>query len=250
MYDTDSYLKHIGFSGTPNPDLATLRDLHRRHQIRFHYDNGDISSVDFVEFDKDTVFDRIVVQGRGGICTDLNLLFHQLLRDLGFQVRLLSASMLLPGGVWGPDVEHMVIAVTVDGGDWLADVGNGGISIVEPLPLAGPPQTQQGIAFRVVRQGGFELFQYKTRHKVWRSAYRFTLEPRDPGDWRVLAEMIGDKDERFVRRRRRGTENGQVVQIANTLLSVQDGVERARPIRSAEELEQVTNDYFQPAAAE
>ncbi|MER5361255.1 arylamine N-acetyltransferase [Streptomyces sp. NPDC002785] len=251
MFDKDTYLEYIGYSGTaPAADLATLRDIHRRHQIRFHYDNGFIHSTDFVDFDADAVFETIVLKGRGGICTDLNLLFHRLLGELGYEVKLLSASMQLLGGAWGPEVEHMVMVVTIDGEDWLVDVGNGGISIVDPLPLSGETQTQQGIEFRLVRQGEFHLLEYKTRQKAWRIAYRFTTRPRDPGDWRVLADLIGAQEDRFVRRRRRGTENGQVVQIANIFLSIEDGVERPRPIRNDEELQKINVTYFQPATAQ
>ncbi|GIF15029.1 amide synthase [Actinoplanes teichomyceticus] len=248
MFDKETYLDHIGHRGAAPADLATLRDIHHRHQTRFHYDNGYIRTTDFVEFDPDTVFGTIVLKGRGGICTDLNLLFHRLLTELGYDVALLSASMQLAGGQWGPDVEHMVMVVALDGQDWLVDVGNGGISIAEPVPLSGETVTQHGVDFRVTRQGGHHRLEYRTRQKPWRNAYRFTTQPRDPGDWRVLAELIAAQpEERFVRRRRRGTANGQVVQIANILLAIEDGVERPRPIRTEQELREIDATYFQPA---
>jgi amide synthase len=249
LFDRETYLDHIGGTGVaPVADLATLRDIHRRHQMRFHYDNGFIRTTDFVEFDADTVFDAVVRKGRGGICTDLNLLFHRLLGELGYDVKLLSASMQLAGCGWGPDVEHMVMMVTLDGRDWLVDVGNGGISIADPLPLSGETVTQQGVGFRVTSSGSHHRLEYRTRHKPWRNAYRFTTQARDPGDWRVLADLIAAQpEERFVRRRRRGTSTGQVVQIANVFIAVEDGIERPRPIRNDDELREIEATYFDPA---
>lgn len=63
----------------------------------------------------------------GGTCYANNYYLSRLLGHLGFKVRLCGASMSRP------DV-HAVIIVTLEGRDWLVDVGYGA-PLLEPLPL-------------------------------------------------------------------------------------------------------------------
>lgn len=246
MFDKNEYLECLGFTGTPEPTLATLREIHRKHQMRLPYDSGFALGMQNADFDLDAAFETIVLSGRGGICIELNFLFHRLLVELGFDVEVLSASTLFPGGEWGPDVEHMVMRVNIDGEDWLADAGHAGISIVEPLPFSGAVAVQDGIEFRLTRRGEYHVLEYKTRGKDWRDAYRFLPVTRTTADWAGWRDDLipVPQDGPRPRRRRRVIENGQVMLTANLLVSVEDGQERLRLLRDADELEKVADTYW------
>ncbi|WP_322756750.1 arylamine N-acetyltransferase family protein [Frankia sp. Cas3] len=246
MFDKNEYLEYLGFSETPDASLATLREIHRKHQIRIPYDSGYCLDKDNPDFDLDAQFETIVLSGRGGICVELNFLFSRLLVELGFDVQVLSASTLFPGGEWGPDIEHMVMRVTIDGEDWLADTGHAGISIMEPLPFSGKTLVQNGIEFRLTRRGEYYVLDYKTLGKDWRDIYRFLPLTRTTADWAgwrdaLIAELQGEPRPR---RRRRVIDNGQVMLTENLFVSVEDGHERLRLSRDENELEKVVNTYW------
>lgn len=246
MFDKDKYLQYLGYTGKPEPTLATLREIHRKHQMRLPYDSGFALGMDNADFDLDAVFETIVLSGRGGICIELNFLFHRLLVELGFEVQVLSASTLFPGGEWGPDVEHMVMRVTIEGQDWLADAGHAGISIVEPLPFSGRTEVQDGVGFRLTRRGEYHVLEYQTRGKAWRDAYRFLPITRTTADWDGWRDDLVPvpQDGPRPRRRRRVTDNGQVMLTANLFVSVEDGVERLRPLRDKDELQKIIDTYW------
>ena len=40
MFDIDSYLKHLGYTGTREPTAENLRELHLRHMITVPFDKS------------------------------------------------------------------------------------------------------------------------------------------------------------------------------------------------------------------
>jgi N-hydroxyarylamine O-acetyltransferase len=119
-----------------------------------------------------------VGQRRGGFCYELNGLFAWLLRELGFEVQLLSAGVMGAGGEFGPPFDHMALAVTLEE-RWLADVGFGD-SFVDPLRLESPTvQAQTNGTYHLVSDddGSRVLFRAR-RSEEPRPQYRIF-----PGTW-------------------------------------------------------------------
>ena len=54
---------------------------------------------------------KIVDEGRGGFCYELNGLFDELLRYVGFKTRLISARVFREDGTTGPEFDHAAIIV-------------------------------------------------------------------------------------------------------------------------------------------
>jgi amide synthase len=245
MFSTEKYLECLGYEGPAEATVAALREIHRRHQMALPFDAGYVSELAGTTWDLDAVFDTVVPTGRGGVCVELNLLLHRLLVELGFEVRILSAGTPLPRGAWGPDVEHMALHVRIDGGDWLADVGHAGVSPAEPLRISEEIQEQDGVGFRLIRQDAYHVVQYRTRNRDWRPAYRFLPQPRDVTDWLAGYDVDDALPPRLgPRRRRRVTDNGQVMLTANLFLAVEDGQERLSLLRDEDELEKVIATYW------
>jgi N-hydroxyarylamine O-acetyltransferase len=88
--DTTAYLHRIHYHGRLDPTSATLRALHRAHLHAVPFENLDIHLGRPIALDEATLFDKIVVRRRGGLCYELNGLFAALLRSLGFNVTLRS----------------------------------------------------------------------------------------------------------------------------------------------------------------
>jgi len=130
--DTTRYLQRIGYDGPLTPDAATLTGLHRSHLLAVPFENLDIHWGNPILLDLDRIYDKVVGQGRGGFCYELNGLFGALLRELGFSVEMVSARVHKDGDSYGPEFDHMALLVEVDHEMWLADVGFGKF-VLEPL---------------------------------------------------------------------------------------------------------------------
>src|SRR5688572_25727353 len=106
--NTGDYLSRIGFAGTPAPDLATLRSLQRAHLATVPFENLDIHWHHPIVPDTTKFYDKIVSRGRGGFCYELNGLFNELLRAIGYATRIVSARVF-NGTIHGPEFDHAAI---------------------------------------------------------------------------------------------------------------------------------------------
>ena len=128
------YLARIGIDAVSGAaDDQTLCLLQRQHLMNVPFENLDIHWKRPIVLDTDKFYQKIVEGKRGGFCYELNGMFNELLCDIGFQTRLVSARVFnVDSREFGPEFDHMVIIVSVDGKEYLTDVGFGDF-IAEPL---------------------------------------------------------------------------------------------------------------------
>ncbi|MFF8678153.1 arylamine N-acetyltransferase [Streptomyces sp. NPDC015237] len=150
----DAYLRRLGAEHPARPTLDALRALHLLHLRTVPFENLSVHLGEEIVLEEGRLLDKVVGGRRGGFCYELNGLFGALLAALGYKVTMLAARVYGDGGRLGIPYDHMVLLVrTVDGGEWLADVGFGAHS---HGPLAFGERAEQddtGGTFRVVEAG-------------------------------------------------------------------------------------------------
>ncbi len=196
-----AYLRRIGYDGPLDPTLETLRGLHRAHLLAVPFENLDIPLHRPIALFRDRLFQKIVEYGRGGFCHELNGLFAELLKTLGFDVTLLSARVTINQERVSPEFDHLTLLVILPPAEgskpecWLADVGFGD-SFTEPLRLQngiqdGIEDTQGGYVYRLVevRAGHWSVKRRKIEESAWTGMYDFTLEPRQLSEFSAMCRF-------------------------------------------------------------
>ncbi|MEU3900725.1 arylamine N-acetyltransferase [Streptomyces sp. NPDC045251] len=249
VFDAEEYLRcigHEGGTGQPKPDLDTLRALHKKHLMAIPYNS--VSSltrppsrrgtgVDLVDIDEDATFDAVIAEGHGGGCIQLSRLFFRLLREVGFDAALIGGSTVEGAQLFGTDVEHMLVLVTLDGERWLVDVGYAGPSFLEPLRVGEEIQVQYGVQYRLVEDAGHLVLRRCARGGRWHVVYRFTLTVREPAAW---SEFEGKVNEKLAATEpgagggmllcSRAVDDGQAILKGRRYLTVRDGREQVRTL--------------------
>lgn len=173
MFDLDAYLERIGLSG--RPDLATV---HRAHATSVPFENLDPHAGLPVSVDDADVERKLVAERRGGYCFEQNLLLRSALLELGAEVDMFLARVRLgaPPGTVRPR-SHLVLRVRDDSGDWLADVGFGSGTQLEPIPFAlGVESEQAGWRYRL-REDGPEWALQTMLDGEWADVHGFLRLP-------------------------------------------------------------------------
>ncbi|SEB30155.1 amide synthase [Amycolatopsis tolypomycina] len=244
MFDVETYLQQIGCGGETGVDLETLAKLQKSHLTAIPYSSlayPPRDAVNVVDLDEDDVFVTSIAEAKGGACYHLNRLFHRLLTELGYDVTPLAGSTAEGRETFGTDVEHMFNLVTLDGADWLVDVGYPGPTYVEPLKLSPAVQTQYGSQFRVVEQDSGHAVQRRGAVTRWSTIYTFTTQPREWSDWKELEDnfraLVGDTTRTDTRETLcgRAFDGGQVFLRQRRYLTVTDGREQVRTITDDDE---------------
>ena len=190
--DFQAYSNRIGFTGKAAPDLATLNELHLLHPLAIPFENLSSFTGSGVSLDPAAVFDKLVHRGRGGYCFEQNLLFSTMLRDIGFEVTTHAARVVWMGT---PKTEmprtHKLLKVTIDGVDYIADVGFGGMTMTAPLRLVMDEiQPTPHENFRFTRDGDDYRLSAQLKDG-WKDMYVFDLSTQLPIDF-VLANYFVD----------------------------------------------------------
>ncbi|MES2070110.1 MAG: arylamine N-acetyltransferase [Pseudomonadota bacterium] len=185
------YLHRLGYGGGTAAELGNLRALHRAHMQHVPFENLDIHLGRKIKLTTSALFDKLVLQGRGGFCYELNYLFGELLTSLGFEVQRHSARVYRgqdSDQAFGPDFDHMLLSVTIQGETLIADVGFGD-SFLEALPLQGEPLIQGDAGYAIQRQGSaYVLLQQKQEPPggEWQPQYLFDLTPYEIGAFEAM----------------------------------------------------------------
>lgn len=170
--DVDAYLARIGASRAD--DLAALQAAHLR---TVPFEDYDIHLGIPLSMDADDVFDKIVRRHRGGFCYELNGLFGELLRALGYEVEYLSAYETLEDGSDGPEFDHLRLLVGTEDGSVVVDVGQGR-RWTRPVPL----RVGEHDDVRVERVGEVWTTYQRTKQE-WQRDWSFTATPRTMGEF-------------------------------------------------------------------
>jgi len=123
--DTFKYLQRINYMGELKPSLQVLTKLQKTHLLHIPFENLDIISKIPIELNIEKLYNKIVINNRGGFCYELNGLFHQLLKIIGFKLKMVSARVYNKKKGYGAEFDHMVIITRIKKVDYLTDVGFG-----------------------------------------------------------------------------------------------------------------------------
>jgi N-hydroxyarylamine O-acetyltransferase len=195
--DLPAYLQRIAFSEVPRPDLETLRTLHRQHLLNIPYENLDVQLGRPLDLDPAAAFDKLVRRGRGGWCYEMNGVFAEALREIGFRVSALAGAVRRDER--GPDSigNHLLLRVELDR-PWLVDVGFGD-GLVEPVPLEPGAYTQGDRTFRIeAREDGW----WRLHNHARSAAPYYDFQPDEAAEPAILAAACArlqvDPDSTFV----------------------------------------------------
>ncbi len=108
-FDLEYYFRRIGFTGELAATIGTLRSIHLLHAKTIPFENLNPLLRIPVQLDIDSIYQKLVVDGRGGYCFEHNLLLSHVLKTLGFQVKGLAARVLwnVPEGIMTSRGQHV-----------------------------------------------------------------------------------------------------------------------------------------------
>jgi N-hydroxyarylamine O-acetyltransferase len=183
-----AYLEHIRYNGSLDPTARTLKQIHQAHTQSIPFENLNALLRVPVQIDIDSIQKKIIGQRRGGWCFEHNILFGEALKTLGFQTRGLAArvmwnlaeDVIVPRG-------HMLLMVRINGVDYIADTGFGGLTLPEPLVFTtGADQQTSHEKFRIVSNDDGEYIIQAFIKEEWKPLYRFALSEYLVPDYEVI----------------------------------------------------------------
>jgi N-hydroxyarylamine O-acetyltransferase len=245
--NTKNYLRRIHYRGQTSVSVQTLTQLQKTHLLHVPFENLDIHQNVPIRLDVDQMYDKVVNRRRGGFCYELNGLFYELLKALDFEVRRISARVY-HDGEYAPEYDHLVIVVTIDGEEYLTDVGFGEFAFA-PLRLdtTDPQHDERGI-FRVDRYKEIYYRVSKQENETWQPVYIFENKHREFQEFAAMCQYHQTSpDSHFTQKRMitLPTEHGRITLTDDSLkISRNQETTKEKPVNRKEEFDTLLFTYF------
>ncbi len=177
MEKIKNFLKRIGLDGLAVAHTVDfLGKVQEACVLTIPYENLDILRGKPISLEGEDIYKKIVTEHRGGYCFELNALLHAMLSEMGFEVKSCFARFLR-GESTIPFRRHRIVVVTLDGADYLLDIGVGQIAPRFPLKLEeGVVQEQNGETYRFERDADLGWILTDFYKGEWRRYISFTTE--------------------------------------------------------------------------
>ena len=241
------YLERIGMGGEDlGVNLPTLKSLQRHHLLSVPFENLDIHWKRPIVPDVSRFREKIVGARRGGFCYELNGLFNELLRSVGFETRMVSARVF-NGTSHGPEFDHAAIIARVGDVEYLADVGFGAFTI-EPLRFVVGEKQQDEAGIFVIRKFDDDYLEVARQDEsTWQSEHIFKDVARELSEF---AEMCNfqqySPESHFTKGKLCSimTETGRKTLTDKSLIITTRGKKRETPVNSDAEFYELLEREF------
>ncbi len=185
MTKLELFFKRIGLS--PDTEVECTYEFIKK--VQYHavcsiaYENLDLLDKKPLSLDSNDIFEKIVVQKRGGYCFELNALLSWFFKEAGFCVQDYFARFLR-GQEGVPMRRHRVLSVLVDGDRYLCDIGIGQSAPRFPVKMEpGCVQAQFGEHYKFEMDAELGWVLYDLCQGEWRPFISFTEEKQYENDF-------------------------------------------------------------------
>ncbi|MBM9589760.1 arylamine N-acetyltransferase [Leptospira sp. 201903075] len=238
----DAYFDRIGYKGTRIPSLDLLNHITLAHVQSIPFENLDILLGKNININLDSIFEKLIIQRRGGYCFEQNGLLLYILKKLGFEVAPISARVRLDKSRdFTPPRTHVFLRIELSGNSWLTDVGVGGVSLTSAIQLIPNIEQKTNHETRRILSENDRFFHQVLFPSGWVDVCEFTLEEmpeidRELANWFTSAHPKSHFKDRLIVAQ--AGKDGQRHTLVNRELSERDknGVAHKLIIKSPEEL--------------
>lgn len=226
-FSLQKYCERIGYEDRPKADAQTLKQLMRHQLMTVPFENLDVQAGKVVSLVPEEIVEKIIDRNRGGYCYEVNGLFAMALEALGIEYQFVAARpMFYP--VKRPKT-HMAIIATVEGKQWLCDLGFGSYGIRAPMDLAEISKAikQDHDVFMIDKSEAGDYLLKAYIEGAWANQYAFDLHPWEWIDFAPANYLNSTHpDAIFVQKRLVIIQNlaGRTILLGRSLKTIQNGL--------------------------
>ncbi|MEI4829593.1 arylamine N-acetyltransferase [Bacillus sp. FJAT-53711] len=158
-------------------DIRVLQSQFAKH---VPFENISIIQNENIEITFENLKRKIIANQRGGVCYELNPLFYYALKELGFQVHMISGTVFNDGEIRLIET-HFATILHHNNQPYLIDVGFGSHHALQPIPLTGETVKSSTGEYRI-QQKKTDLGEYafeKYKNGTLEIGYDFFTSPID-----------------------------------------------------------------------
>ena len=244
--NTKQYLERINYVGLLNPTFEVLSKLQLTHLMNVPFENLDIHNK--TKIDLKNLFDKIVTRKRGGFCYELNGLFYELLKEIGFTVKLISARVYDKKKEYSPEFDHMAIVASIKNNNYLVDVGFGEFAFSSiKIEFNKDTIDPRGI-FRIeVFDENYKTVLKKNAEGKFIPEYIFSEKERQLEEFYPRCYYHQASSESHFTQNRicsLPTKDGRITLTGNTLKITENGSVKERRLNNQQQIQQELWNYF------
>ncbi len=248
ILNVQAYLNRIGLQKPPSVTLEGLKKLHRCHLFKIPFENLDIELGNKIVLDLERLEHKIINKKRGGFCYELNGLFSQLLRQLGFKVKTIAARVYGKDRKPGLEFAHMALLVSLNKEQWLADVGFGR-SFLEPLAFKiNILQTDPTGRYKILKTGDSKyVLLWEDNNKQTVAQYIFSSKEQKLQDFKEMCHYHQTSSKSNFTQGRicsLATAKGRITLSKDSLIKTVDDIESIQLLKNASEVSQILKSHF------
>ncbi|MEC1585971.1 arylamine N-acetyltransferase [Bacillus spizizenii] len=217
---------------------------------RFPFENRAVLAKENYKVTKEELWRRLVKEHHGGLCYDLNGFLYFVLREAGFQVKLIRGTIYAgKQQEWALDRTHAAVLLSAEKGEYIVDIGFGINLALQPIPLSGETVQSSVGSFRIkeeeTEKGSHVLLMDKG--EGWQIGYAFTLEESNAGDLDDMKDMIHSHEKSPFNKSllaSKLTPNGRMVMSDRHFTIYENGGEGQKSDIGPSEFEEKLNTHF------
>ncbi len=165
-------------------DFEFLNDVVTRHVATFAFSSVGCQLGEDLPLGFESLYQRIVIQRRGGYCFEQNGLLYGVLEELGFSPKLFLARVIHNHDTH-PGLTHRITMVEYEGRQYVLDVGFGFLGPRIPVPMSEIESNDGEKNFRIAERRPGEYHMQVFKDGDFFSLYRFELARYGQADCEV-----------------------------------------------------------------
>jgi N-hydroxyarylamine O-acetyltransferase len=134
-----------------NVNLENLNSLIEKHTQLLAFSSINVLLGKELSLKNHSLFERVITQESGGYCFEHNKIFNIVLKELGFEVKMSMARVVLGAGLKNART-HRINIVTIESQDYLVDVGFGSLGPIGAILIESDFNTSLGLgSYKVIK---------------------------------------------------------------------------------------------------